>query len=102
MIGAVSFASPLLGPAAAGAASAASSAAGAAGASFGDVFAALVGDATKNLKAGEATAILGVQGKATTQQVVESVMSAQQSLQTAIAVRDKAVAAYQSLSQMAI
>jgi len=34
--------------------------------------------------------------------VVEAVMSAEQSLQTAVAIRDKVVAAYQEIVRMAI
>lgn len=41
-------------------------------------------------------------GQASVQQVVEAVMSAEQSLQTALAVRDKVVAAYQEISRMQI
>ena len=43
-----------------------------------------------------------LQGKASVQQVVEAVMSAERQLQTAIAVRDKVVAAYLEISRMAI
>ena len=102
MIGAVSLSGHLVGPTTVGAASMAASAVNAAGASFGEVLSTLVGETAQKLKTGEAAAILGVKGEASTQQVAETVMSAQQSLQTAIAVRDKAVSAYQSLSQMAI
>jgi flagellar hook-basal body complex protein FliE len=54
------------------------------------------------MKAGEAASIAGIQGKASVQQVVEAVMSAEQTLQTAIAIRDKVVAAYQEIARMAI
>ncbi|MDP9137158.1 MAG: flagellar hook-basal body complex protein FliE, partial [Pseudomonadota bacterium] len=50
----------------------------------------------------EATSIAGIQGRATVQQVVESVMSAEQTLQGAIAIRDKVVAAYLEVSRMQI
>lgn len=70
--------------------------------SFGDVMAQVAARATETIKAGETNAILGMQGKASVQQVVEAVMSAEQSLQTAIAIRDKVVAAYQEISRMAI
>ena len=43
-----------------------------------------------------------MQGKAAVQEVVEAVMSAEQTLQSAIAIRDKVVAAYQEISRMAI
>jgi flagellar hook-basal body complex protein FliE len=78
------------------------SAVSAAGVDFSQVLADASADAVNALKAGEATSIAGLQGKASVQQVVESVMSAQQSLNTAVAIRDKIVAAYQALSQMAI
>jgi flagellar hook-basal body complex protein FliE len=55
-----------------------------------------------SLRTGEATALAGMQGKASAQQVVEAVMSAEQSLQTAIAIRDKVVSAYLEISRMAI
>ncbi len=72
------------------------------GTDFGDVMAQLAGGLRTSLRTGEAAAISGLQGKASTQQVVEAVMSAEQSLQTAIAVRDKVVAAYLELSRMPI
>lgn len=68
---------------------------------FNQIFAG-VGAAIDNLKNGESASILGLQGQASVQHVVESVMSAERSLQTVIAVRDKIVSAYQALSQMAI
>lgn len=71
-------------------------------ASFGDVMVQVAAKATETLKTGEAAAISGIQGKASVQQVVEAVMSAEQALQTAIAIRDKVVAAYQEVSRMAI
>lgn len=73
-----------------------------AGADFGDVLAGVSTSAINALKNGEATSIDGLRGKASIQQVVESVMNADQSLRTALAIRDKAVAAYQSLAQMSI
>jgi flagellar hook-basal body complex protein FliE len=71
------------------------------GSDFGQVF-AQVGAAIDTLKTGESAAISGLQGQATVQHVVESVMSAERSLQTVVAIRDKIVSAYQSISQMAI
>jgi flagellar hook-basal body complex protein FliE len=61
-----------------------------------------VGEAINDIKAGESAAISGLQGQATVQHVVESVMTAERSLQTVIAVRDKLVSAYQTISQMPI
>ena len=66
------------------------------------MLAQVTGDAVDKLKGGEATAISGMQGKASVQDVTKSVMDAQQSLQTVVAVRDKVVSAYQEVSRMAI
>jgi flagellar hook-basal body complex protein FliE len=74
----------------------------AAGADFSQVLADVAASAVDTLRAGEATAISGISGNASVQSVVEAVMSAEQTLQTAIAVRDKLVAAYQEVSRMAI
>lgn len=71
-------------------------------ADFADIMAQLATSVRNDVRAGEAASIAGMQGKATTQQVVEAVMSAEQSLQTAVAIRDKVVAAYLELSRMAI
>ncbi|MBI1867233.1 MAG: flagellar hook-basal body complex protein FliE [Methylocystis sp.] len=72
------------------------------GASFGQLLDQLSGGAVDALKAGEAAAISGIQGKASLQQVVDTIMAAERTLQTTIAVRDKAVNAYQEISRMAI
>lgn len=69
---------------------------------FATVLARAALNAIDTLKVGEAAAISGIQGKASVQQVAEAVMSAEQTLQSAIAVRDKVVAAYLELSRMQI
>jgi flagellar hook-basal body complex protein FliE len=74
----------------------------AATADFGSVLASLARDTMSTIKGGEAAAISGIQGKASTQKVVEAIMSAEQSLQVAISVRDKVVQAYQEIGRMAI
>ena len=76
--------------------------ASAAGPSFSEVLAEISGSSLQALRQGEAAALAGLQGQASVQQVVQAVMSAEQSLQTAIAIRDKVVAAYQEISRMAI
>jgi flagellar hook-basal body complex protein FliE len=76
--------------------------AGASPTSFGDMMAQVANTAVDTIKTGEAAAISGIQGKASVQQVVEAVMSAEQTLQTAIAIRDKVVGVYQEISRMAI
>jgi flagellar hook-basal body complex protein FliE len=72
------------------------------GEDFASVLADVAASGMETIRAGEAAAIGGLQGKMSAQQVVEAVMSAEQTLQTAIAVRDKVVAAYQEISRMAI
>jgi flagellar hook-basal body complex protein FliE len=47
-------------------------------------------------------AIQGLQGSAPAFKVVEAVMAAQRTLQSALAIRDKAVTAYQEISRMTI
>jgi flagellar hook-basal body complex protein FliE len=80
----------------------AASGADAAAASFGQIVDQLAADAIGTLKGGEAAALAGVQGKASVQQVVDSVMAAERTLQTMIALRDKAVQAYHEITSMAI
>lgn len=72
------------------------------GLSFGQLVDQLSSESVNALKAGEAAAISGAQGKASVQQVVDTIMAAERMLQTTIAVRDKAVNAYQEISRMAI
>jgi flagellar hook-basal body complex protein FliE len=72
------------------------------GGDFGQILNQVVGDAVGTLETGEATAIQGLQGSAPAFKVVESVMAAQRTLQSALALRDKAVSAYQEISRMAI
>jgi flagellar hook-basal body complex protein FliE len=69
---------------------------------FGAVLAQLASNAADALRAGEAASIAGIRGQAPVQQVVEAVMSAEQTLQSAIAIRDKVVSAYLELSRMQI
>ncbi|MCB8837928.1 flagellar hook-basal body complex protein FliE [Aurantimonas sp. VKM B-3413] len=69
---------------------------------FGAMLSQMATDAVNTVKTAEATSIKGVNGEASTQAVVEAVMSAERTLQSAVAIRDKAVAAYLELSRMAI
>jgi flagellar hook-basal body complex protein FliE len=73
-----------------------------AGTDFGQIMSQVSGDAIGNLKSAEAASIEGIKGGAPVHQVVEAIMSAQRSLQSTLAIRDKAVAAYQEISRMAI
>jgi len=72
------------------------------GASFESVLGDIATGAMDTIRGGEAAAISGLQGQVSAQKVVEAVMSAERTLQLAIAVRDKVVQAYQEVSRMAI
>lgn len=69
---------------------------------FESVMKQVTSDAIGTLKAGEAASISAMQGKESTRKVVEALMSAEQALQTAVAVRDKVVQAYQEVVRMSI
>ena len=69
---------------------------------FDGVLEQVAADAIGTLKAGEAASISSIQGKVSAQRVVEAVMTAERTLQLAVAVRDKVVQAYQEVSRMAI
>jgi flagellar hook-basal body complex protein FliE len=73
-----------------------------AGGDFGQVMSQVVSDAVGTMETGEATAIQGMLGAAPASKVVESVMAAQRTLQSALAIRDKAVSAFQEITRMAI
>ncbi|WP_265975274.1 flagellar hook-basal body complex protein FliE, partial [Brucella intermedia] len=64
----------------------------------------LLADGIRHLRQdlAEATSIQGIKGDAPVRDVVSSVMEAEQSLQTAIAIRDKIVQAYLEISRMPI
>jgi len=81
---------------------AAPSAASRVGDDFGSVLANIGGNAVQTLKTSEATAISGLEGKASVQEVVSAVMTAEQTLQAALAIRDKVVQAYQEIARMQI
>ena len=72
------------------------------GVSFADVLSQVSAEAVSTLRSGEAAAISGLEGRSSAQEVVAAVMSAEQTLGAAIAIRDKVVAAYQEISRMAI
>jgi flagellar hook-basal body complex protein FliE len=72
------------------------------GSDFSNMLASMANGTMDALKTGEAAAIGGIQGTQSTQDVVQAVMNAEQALQTALAVRDKLVSAYQEISRMAI
>ena len=73
-----------------------------ASASFADFMSSMGTTFVDNLKAAEKTSVDGVMGKASVREVVESVMTADQTLQTAMAFRDKIVSAYLEVVKMPI
>jgi len=82
--------------------SAPSASASASGPGFTQTLGQVVSDAVGTLQAGEAAAIQGIQGALPPFKVVESIMGAQRTLSHALAIRDKAVSAYQEITRMAI
>lgn len=70
--------------------------------SFADVMGSMATDMVNSLKTSEVTSMQGMRGEADTRQVVDAVMNAEQSLQTAIAIRDKIVTAYLEIARMPI
>ena len=72
------------------------------GPSFEQALSQVIGSAVDTLQAGEAVAIQGVQGAVSPMKVVDGVMATQRSLQSVLAIRDKAVSAYQEVARMAI
>jgi len=72
------------------------------GPDFGQMLGQVVRDAVGTLQAGESAAIQGLQGALPPFKVVETIMGAQRTLQQALAIRDKAVSAYQEITRMAI
>jgi flagellar hook-basal body complex protein FliE len=72
------------------------------GPSFGQILEQVSREAVDSVRGAEATSISALRGDATTLEVVEAIKAAELALQTATAVRDKVVQAYQEVSRMAI
>lgn len=70
--------------------------------SFKDVMADIGASTMEKLNVAESTSIEALRGNAAPREVAEAMMSAEQSLQMAVAVRDKIVTAYLEVSRMAI
>ncbi len=75
---------------------------GTAAPSFGDFLSNMVKDASGTMQQGEQMAAKQATGKADVVDVVNAVNSAELTLDTVVAVRDKVIAAYQSIMQMPI
>src|SRR5262245_15031126 len=70
--------------------------------SFASVLSDLDSRTVDTLQHAEQVSVQGLQGQADTREVVDAVMSAEQSLTAAVAIRDKIVSAYMEISRMAI
>jgi flagellar hook-basal body complex protein FliE len=68
--------------------------------SFASVLGNVANGAVNTLKNAESMSFAGIKGTATTREVVDAVMQAQQTLQTAIALRDKVVSAFLEVTKM--
>jgi flagellar hook-basal body complex protein FliE len=72
------------------------------GSNFSDFLSGAIKDSVQTMARGEQAATSQVQGKANLVDVVNQVNSAEITLDTVVAVRDKVVAAYQSIMNMPI
>lgn len=72
------------------------------GSNFSDFLSGAIKDSINTIRQGEHAASQQVQGKANLVDVVQSVNAAEITLDTVVAVRDKVVAAYQSIMNMPI
>jgi len=70
--------------------------------SFAETMKAMGEDVMTNLKVAEGQSFAAVRGEVPTRDVVDAIMNAEQSLQTAVAIRDKLVTAYLEIARMQI
>jgi flagellar hook-basal body complex protein FliE len=71
-------------------------------ANFTDVLRQTIEATAESLRAGEAAAASGIEGRIPVHETVAKIMAAERQLQMALAVRDKAVSAIQEISRMSI
>lgn len=69
---------------------------------FGSMITQMIAETADALHKAETNSVSAIKGQVPIQDVVESVLAAEQMLQAAIAVRDKVTAAYLELSRMGI
>jgi flagellar hook-basal body complex protein FliE len=72
------------------------------GVSFSDFLKSKLTDTVNTLKAGEKVSAQAITGKANLTDVVQALSSAEMTLQTIVAVRDRLVSAYQEIMRMPI
>ncbi|AJD40079.1 flagellar hook basal body protein FliE [Rhizobium gallicum bv. gallicum R602sp] len=68
--------------------------------SFAAVLGNMATQAVDTMKGAESMSFAGIKGTATTREVVDSMLQAEQTLQTAIAIRDKVVSAFLEVTKM--
>lgn len=69
---------------------------------FGEMLTSLASSASQSIRDAENVSSAALRGKASAREVAETLMQAEQNLQTALAVRDKVVSALQEISRMPI
>ena len=72
------------------------------GSPFAQMLSNAIGDASDSLKAAEATEMQAITGKVELTDLVTAVSSAELSLSTVVAVRDRVIGAYNDIIRMAI
>ena len=72
------------------------------GGDFSSMLSSLAHDAGASLAQAEKTSVDAIHGLTSSRELVDSLMKAEQTLQTVLAVRDKAVSAIQDITKMAI
>ncbi|NDE90115.1 MAG: flagellar hook-basal body complex protein FliE [Alphaproteobacteria bacterium] len=72
------------------------------GGGFGNILGNMLGDTVDTLKKSENVSLAAVQGKASINEVITAVSSAEAALQTVVTIRDRVIAAYQELMRSAV
>jgi len=72
------------------------------GEGFSAVLAKTLAGSVNDLRKAESVAMKGLMGKASTHEVVNSLLAAERTLHAAISIRDRLVTSYQEISRMAI
>lgn len=72
------------------------------GGQFGDILENMLGNTADSLHQSEKISLAAVQGKASINEVITAVSSAETALQTVVTIRDRVIAAYQELMRSAV
>jgi flagellar hook-basal body complex protein FliE len=74
----------------------------AAGSSFGDILGGVLDNTVDTLKNAEKVSLDAVKGKASINEIVSAVSSAEVALQTVVSIRDRLISAYQELMRSGV